>query len=164
MASLRDVSDIKFSPDLSKALIVGSREKEIYCCDIASGTLCEISACTGEPVQAAWFLDDETVFCYGENAEGHVTGWKLRPFTDQSSLLFSGLPLYSRTSGIGLILSETGYGLYLDANQTAQVFDLRNGTRAIVEGLTCSGEDTFVSANAKGTKMLVSQFDPSAAG
>ena len=158
------IRDVQFSFDLSKALISCGEENEIYCCDTASGSLCKLSEYTGEPVHAAWFLDHETVICFAENAEGAVTCWKLSPFSDQSSILFSGFPLYSRSSGIGFLFSETGYGLRIDPDKTAHVYDYQNETWARVEGLICSGEDTFISVNAEGTKMLVSSFDHTAAG
>lgn len=161
---LSGASEVKLSSDLSKALISFGEEKEIYCCDTASGSLCKISEYTGDPVEAAWFLDDETVICFAENAKGAVTCWKLFPFSNRSSILFSDLPLYSRTSGIGFIFSESGYGLKLDPDKTAHVYDFKNETWARVEGLACSGEDTFISVNAEGTRMLVSSFDHDADG
>lgn len=161
---LSGITGTVFSSDMSKALITCDNGASVYYCDMNTKTLLKVSEFTGASVSAAWFLDDDTICCYAVDEDGECLCWRISPSTNDCTLLFSDLPIYSRTSGNGMFFTGTGYGLYFDLNKTAYVYDLKTGTRAIVEGLTYSREEAVVTMNVNGTKMLFAMFDQNADG
>lgn len=161
---LSDITDTVFSSDISKALITCDNGASVYYCDIYTKTLLKVSEFTGASVSAAWFLDGDTICCYAVDENGKCLCWRISPSTNDCTLLFSDLPIYSRTSGNGMFFTESRYCLYVNLDKTAYVYDLKTGTRAIVEGLTYSREETAVTMNVNGTKMLFAMFDQNANG
>ena len=49
-------------------------------------------------------------------------------------------------------------------NKTTYVYDYKMKTRALVEGLTYSGENAAININPSGTKILVTMFDQAVDG
>ncbi|HZK27295.1 MAG TPA: hypothetical protein VFD00_07150 [Thermoclostridium sp.] len=156
---LSGITSTVFSKDMSKAIITCGNGTSVYYCDMNTKTLLMVSEFTGMPVNAAWFLDDNTIFSYTVDENSKCTCWHIFPSTNECTLLFTDLPIYSRTSGNGIIFTGTRYGLYVDLDKTTYMYDFKTGSRAIVEGLAYSGEDATVIMNANGTKMLYAKFD-----
>lgn len=93
-----------------------------------------------------------------------LTGSEVNQLNDIASTEFSNLPTYSRISGNGFIFTGIRYGLYIDLDKTTYVYDFKEKTRALVEGLTYSGENASININPKGTKILVTMFDQAVDG
>lgn len=156
---LSGITSTMFSSDMSKALITCDNSASVYYCNMNTKTLFRVSEFIGTSVNAAWFLDYNTICSYAVDENGKCTCWYISLATNDCTFLFTDLPIYSQTSGNGVIFTGTRYGLYVDLDKTTYVYDFKTGTRAIVEGLAYSEEDASVTTNANGTKMLFAKFN-----
>lgn len=160
---LNNIISAAFSDDLSQAILTGGADAEVYFYDIARKKLRPVSALAGEPVSAAWFLDERTLCCYGLENDGTCTCRRIDLISEESTVVFFSLPLYSRICGYGVVFTGGRYGLNISTDGNGVVFDFQTGAKSDLEDFTF-GADMTVSANPSGTKLLIAVFDREAAG
>lgn len=162
------ISDIEFSPDLSKVLLGGNQGMGSPYCqyyyDVAGKVLKPLDELTGAEVYGAVFLDDNTISCILEEEDGSLT---CRSYTVPSwefIEIYAGLPGKKWNTDFGVMSTGGRYVLFVDEEHNTFVYDCKTGERAAVEGFKYPSGNTGVILNKAGDKILFDLTDSSAPG
>lgn len=158
------INEIKFSPDLSKALITCNLGRGRYYYDIAGNVLKPLSELAGEETAGAWFVDEEAIACTFENEDGTFDCRAYMISSGEPVEVFKGLTEKKRDTDFGFMFTGGRHGLYVDEEYNVYVYDLRTGERALVEGFRYPSGKTFTSVNGSGDKILFSSSDSDTPG
>lgn len=162
------ISDIEFSPDLSKVLLGGNQGPGSPYCqyyyDVAGKVLEPLDELTGEEVYSAFFLDDNTISCIFEEEDGSLT---CRSYTVPSWKfieIYAGLPGKRWNTDFGVMSTGGRYVLFVDEARNTFVYDCKTGERAAVDGFQYPSGNTGVILNKAGDKTLFELADSSVPG
>lgn len=162
------ISDIEFSPDLSKVLLGGNQGPGSPYCqyyyDVAGKVLKLLDELAGAEVYDARFLDNNIISCILEDEDGLLT---CRSYTVPSwefIEIYAGLPGKKWNTDFGVMSTGGRYMLFVDEEHNTFVYDCKTGERAAVEGFKYPSGSTFTTRNKAGDKILFSLSDRDAEG
>jgi len=159
VAQEESITSFSFTPDLSKALISIEYGAKMYCYDVDSGNLIDVSTLAGDPAVGAWFIDSNTICSYTMESNNEYIFRVTSLSTGITSTVLQGTKLYTSTTQTGILCYEKRYGLFIDTDQTTYVFDFLTGEKSIIEGFTMPS-GAFMTMNQAGTKLLYAVNNP----
>lgn len=168
----QNIIEVEFSSDLFSMLITcgevtywyDENSRTVYYYDMGEQTLQALSEWSGMKVMDAWFIDNDTLGCLWYDAEFSYTCRVLSVTTGDSIELFSDMANVTRFSDTGIILTGGRYGLYVDENSNAYVYDFKTGDKAIIEDFQYYQDAKLAGLNGARDKMLFFQTAEQADG
>lgn len=160
----RQITQTKIAPDLSGVLVFCDLGTDVYYYDVKENSLLSLNELCGKKLKDAWFIEPNTVCCLSLDDKqayscGRVT------LSDQSyTELFSAMPKLKDDSDYGIVLTEGRYGLFVDIERNAFVYDFKTGEQNRIDNFHYPDRDTFATLNRPGSKLLFTGFDDSAEG
>ena len=163
------LTDIRWSDDLSAAILSSDRTGWFYC-DRTAQTTTALDELTGLEVFSAWFDQDGALILLTlSGSEGDCYDvWTWQPENGQLKRTFSQLPVYQSREenphGFQFFFGGRR-GIYVAEDGTVSVLDLVTGGTTIVEDFLLSQqENATLIANTSGTKVLFASYDDQADG
>ena len=163
------LTDVRWTDDLSAALLSSDRTGWFYC-DRVAKTTASLGELTGLEVFSAWFGQDDTLILLtrsGPDGDCYDV-WTWQPDSGALKRTFSQLPAYQSRAenphGFQFFFGG-GQGIYVAEDGTVSVLDLVTGGTTMVEDFSLSQqENATLIANASGTKVLFAGYDGQADG
>ena len=152
------LTDIRWSDDLSAAILSSDRMGWFYC-DREAKTTASLNTRTGLEVFSAYFANDTTLILLTRSGpEGDCYDiWTWQPDSGTLKRTFSQLPVYSRNEehpyGFQFFFGG-GRGIYVAEDGGVSVLDLVTGGITAVEGFSLSQTDGTLLPNPSGSKVL----------
>lgn len=160
----RQITQTRFSPDLSRLLITCDFGSMIYCYDVEEKTLQPLSELSEMNVTGAMFIDNETILCSSKDENRKYTFRTVVMPSGECTEIFSSMPMLGESSNSGIKLTGGRYGVLVEEDRSTYVCDFKTGDSAILDGFKYPLDTVLTRINGAGNKLLFVRTDAGADG
>lgn len=160
----RQINHTEIAPNLSGILVSCDLGRDWYYYEVQAQTLLSLNELCGRKLRDVWFVDNNTACCLFAEEEGTYTCGRVDLTTKSYTENFAATPELDDTANGGIVFTGGRYGLLVGPERSTFVYDFKTGEQAVVNGFKYPDDDTFVTLNRTGDKLLFTKTDDDAVG